>query len=569
MGLNLSNVPFFKSLVSGHATPNPTLGLSPPLSTAEGIDLLKKYSPPSDQAVSISGAKSQNKNIWVPNEGLRLFPQVLKKDPFFKEIHRGGIHKRLSHQDRLKVVEYVAGVKLFDDEKQGGQHLDRLRDELSDEDIIKILAFFGEEAVTLEGQKELIKLARLGWSHHELVDKEGKPHEFVFDFDDTRASSWHVGDLSVKAFFKAINHFVFKDIPSTLIGRLMRGGAESVYYWGGHTFKTQMRVCAFFIFRMLRFNQLMSIDTHGDRNTLYLHAKNFTGFRASLLGLLPYQEPQKQDVMNNTENIYTLKDHAQSIKRLTRLVSLLAQEKNGANGPLVFDKLDSRLKKETALLLFGKKTYKAKSAVLRNLKDDGQIHQPALALIDNAAMNGRAALVTKTQSFIHIQDRPPGLLAQVGFFASTEFYAAIARAVKSVSSVLSRIVPNKIGVFLMMAGDSLFNWLNQKGTLNQLPAQNYGDGPVVQALREVANDNKSRLIDLSHQTQSEGLSGIRLQRAEGVYVSYQELAAGFEKNRNMAKEAIKELRLLFRGIGELEAVKVYYKQEVWPLIKKM
>lgn len=540
------------------------------------------------------------KNLTYPAVGVVSLPNPLQLDTAFQRQHvQDGVinfDRKLSHKKRLKVIEDITGARIFGPLTDGADYRDNILAELSDQDILKILAFFGEEAVTKEGREYLIRMAKLGWSSEFLCDAAGQPLDIAYDLDDTRLHSWHPASLSAKHLAGVIHHFGFQDVLSRGLNYFWPDRFKET--WGSYQTTTQMKPHAFFIFRMLRHDQLMRVETDGDRFTQYDHLVNFPNYRAALLGLLPYQYPDKERILANTKNVGTTRDHARNIEALAKHVydravrdPLLAglpswdslrqtlddRRKHGlfskiaehvrrqfsSNGYLqgeasVFDSLSEEMKITVARLLFGDldglKPFKAKDSLLRKVNGtlpDGS--DVPVARVDNGMKHGLAGLMTGTQSFVQIEDRHSN---PVLFYSSTLFCNIAQRTTQYAARFVEQLVPRSLKPLIQAMSQDMIAWFDSKGALNQLPARGYSDEPMLQALQAVTSKEGAHHVNITDQSQ--GISGVIVQRQQNSSRSFDEFRRGFELNFKQAKAAIELLRTVFTYIGELDSVRRYY-----------
>ncbi|OVE81456.1 hypothetical protein BVY03_03680 [bacterium K02(2017)] len=522
---------------------------------SEKLSQLKKQDISPSDVYTIKGAITDQPNAWSPSEGIRHFPTMLKETDFFKRIHPDkNINNALTPIQRIETIEHITGVQLFKTNSSESiqQSLNNLRDDLSDEDILTVLEFFGEMTISEEGRQYLVEQFKKGWDAEFLTDENGQAIPFDFDMDDTRITSWHMAKLG---FATAFNHFVLKDKPSTFfkIGQLMEEGAKKVYAWGGYTMTTQVRPQAFFIARLLRHDQKLSLFTNSDRSTIYRLTKHFPNFRAALLGLLPYQEPQRQDVLDNTENIYTLKDHARQIRLLTKI--LKKHHFNSDKDTKFFDSLSPELKVEVAIRIFGRKSYKTKSAVLQNLDEDGIISISSPATIDNDINHALVALKTGLQHFLHVHDYPRKPIPLLAHFSSNYVFTALGKQLNFATKLILKLSPKRFHTKLAIISAKMNTKLQQRNTLNQMPAESYSDTSLLEALEKAVSIPPGQLITVP----PVGLSGIIIQRAINFFIPYSDFITGTEINKKDAKQAIKELKQFFVGLGESSDIFEFYR----------
>lgn len=519
-------------LFTSNQTPEPPLGLSPlgmPLSQAA------LYSRP-ETALKIQGAHGdipgEGFNLVDPAEGLRRLPQELGQHPLFRQLHTVDgdfdLHRPLNRNQRLRVLEFFTGVSYLKDPPSGVAH-----DRLSPKAIQKGLGFFGDEAFSGWGGNYLARVGARGWSSQFLAH-ESQALPIDFDTDDTLVQNWHVAEINRRRALQAFHHFVMRDLVSRGLSRLSQRQVPPT--WGEYSYMTQMRPLPFQLMRLLRHDQRLRLVTDGDRQGLFKLCQNFPTFKAAVTGLLPYQKMDWNSFKNNEESIFTTRDHA---KKIELLLEILKQEA-ATNSGSVFRQCSQEYKTIIALLLYGHraglKPYKLKIPGLRFLQADGSFLQGARMMVGNNPHNFIGGALTGQQGFALVLDRPPGLLAQIPFYGSTTLYAGRP-------------------------------WEAQ-ATLNRYPALSYGDEPMLDTLEIAHRLDRPPVVDLNSIAQSQGVSGLRLQRGFSLR-PYSDFRAGIDQNKRQAKQAIKALKDWFKSQGDLAAIEKYFEQQLAPFIDRM
>ena len=216
------------------------------------------------------------------------------------------------------------------------------------------------------------------------------------------------------------------------------------------------------------------------------------------------------------------------------------------------------MKITVARLLFGDldglSPFKAKDSLLRKVNGTlPEASEVPVARVDNGMKHGLAGLMTGTQSFVQIEDRHSN---PVLFYSSSLFYHVASRWSLVASKMIKTLAPKEMKPLLEAMSDDLQDWFDIKGTLNQLPARGYNDEPMLRVLEDVTGKEGAHHVSITDQSQ--GISGVIIQRKQSSSRPFDEFRRGFELNFKQAKAAIELLRSVFARIGELDSVRRYY-----------
>lgn len=320
-----------------------------------------------------------------PAPDVRSIHPLVADDPEFRDIHTVDdvcdFNRPLSHDRVIRVIQYFTGVDLIAHDS-GEEFPQNLRADLTDREILKILAFFGLEPVNDAGKKYLIDHGRRGWTD---------PINNLLDGDEVVV----YGNGQANLYFKmpwrvplAINHF----IRQTRLPIIRHMSTETLgLYWG------QVEVCSrampmdLQIMQWLRTGNKQPLWTDNAHRNMYEHAVHYPQLRAPLNALMPYQQPDIHRDFENAENIISAAENTQAIEQLKLQMMQRFQTYNirrvrfkhrpsddmskSAPGWLMralglewareeqggfFARLDDDTKDQVADLLFGKKAKKVK-----------------------------------------------------------------------------------------------------------------------------------------------------------------------------------------------------------------
>lgn len=245
-----------------------------------------------------------------PAPDVRSIHSLVADDPEFKDIHTiDGVcdfQRPLSHDRVIRVIKYFTGVDLID---QGSTEdfPKNLHVDLTDEEILKILAFFGLEPVNDAGKGYLIKHGRRGW-----VD----PINNLLDGDEVVVYGNGQVSFYAKILWRvplAINHFI-RQTPIPIIRHL---STETFgLYWGQTEVCSRAMPMDLQIMQWLRTGKRQFLWTDNAHRNMHEHALHYPQLRAALNGLLPYQRPDIHRDFENGGNIVTAAENTQAIVEL-------------------------------------------------------------------------------------------------------------------------------------------------------------------------------------------------------------------------------------------------------------